>query len=63
MTGATKARAREFEAAALAGAVRVATDVGEMLLHGHDRVIIPAIAQTGRWEPQLCEGLRAAVRP
>jgi len=57
------ARAGEIEAAALSGAVSAVTDVGEMLLHGHDRVITPTIVRTGRWEPQLADALRAVVRP
>ena len=57
MTG----RIEDIESAALAGAVRADTDVGELLLHSHDLVITPQLLQAGTWEPQLAEVLRELV--
>ncbi len=48
---------------ALSGAVEIATDVGPMLAHGHDKVITPIIRATGAWEPHLRDVISAEMRP
>lgn len=56
-------RVEALEREALAGAVGLQTDVGRMLFHGHDRVITPAVRDTGAWEPHLSAALGPVVRP
>lgn len=56
-------RPEEIAEAALAGAVEATTDVGAMLVHGHDPFITPSLMATGTWEPQLRDAIVAELRP
>jgi len=44
-------------------AVRVETDVGPLLVHAHDRVIHAVLAETGVWEKEEADQLRALLAP
>ena len=43
--------------------VRVATDVGALLLPAHDQLILPVLQAEGRWEPEEADVLRDLLRP
>ena len=47
----------------LAGTRSVATDVGELLFPEWDTVILPALEQDGKWEPDEGAWLRARIKP
>lgn len=42
---------------------RVATDVGALLLPGHDEVMLSYLRQHGEWEPEESDQLRSVLRP
>ena len=42
---------------------RVETDVGPLLIQAHDRLMLPMITETGRWEVEESDHLRALLAP
>ena len=43
--------------------IRVETDVGPLLFQAHDRLMVPLITESGRWEPEESDQLRALLAP
>jgi FkbM family methyltransferase len=56
-------RQEEIAEVALAGAITASTDVGPMLVHGHDPFITPTLVATGSWEPELRDAIVKELRP